>query len=103
MSIPANITAELAYLQGQVAAASPLANAPFATIKAMQLNAGNLVNDVQAALTAPSVLDTFAAPLDAPSIVAGFQDVVTAAEDQSKLSLMRGVVGRVASNLDQLV
>ncbi len=102
MSIPANITAEATALRAQVAANQPLANASSATKTAMQLNAGNLVADVQAALTAKTVLDTFTAPVDAASIITGFQAVVQAGEDSSDLSLMRGVVGRVASNLDQL-
>lgn len=113
--IPSNITTELASLQAQVKAATPLNNAPFATVKAMQLNAANLVNDVQFALTTitliPNIvlttesllLDTWVPPPDPISMVAGFNAVVTAADDQSDLSLMRGVVGRVASNLDQLV
>jgi hypothetical protein len=103
MSIPANITTELAFLQAQVKAATPLANAPFTTIKAMQLNAGNLVADIQTALTAKSTLDTFAAPVDPISMINGFQLVVTAGQDQNKLSLLRGVSGRVAANLNQLV
>jgi hypothetical protein len=103
MSIPANITSELTFLENQVTAAKPLANAPYATVKAMQLNAGNLVNDIQTALTATSTLDTWVAPIDAPTMVTGFDAIVTAAQDQSTLSLMRGVVGRAASNLDQLV
>lgn len=103
MSIPVNITTELTDLQAQVAAATPLDAAPFSTIKALQLNAGNLVADIQTALTASSTLDTWTAPIDAPSIISGFQLVVTAAEDQNTLSLMRGVVGRAASNLNELV
>ena len=85
-----------------MAAATPINNAPFATIKAMQLNAGNLVNDIQTALTATNTLDTWVAPVDPKSIVSGFDAVVCAAVDQNNLSFSRGVVGRVASNLDQL-
>jgi hypothetical protein len=103
MSIPQNIQNELVFLEAQVAAASPLQAAPFSTIRAIQLNAGNLVNDVQSALTASSVLDTWTPPVDAPSIIAGFQVVATAGNDQAALSLMRGLVGRAAANLDQLV
>lgn len=103
MTIPANVTMELASLQAQVAAATPLNNASFATIRALQLNAGNLVSDIQSELTETSTLDTFVAPVDPISIVAGFNAVVTEGQDQNKLSLMRGIVGRVASNLDQLV
>ena len=103
MTLLANIQTELATLQAQVTAATPLANAPFAAVKAMQLNAGNLVNDIQTALTTVSVLDTWVAPVDPISMVNGFNLEVTASIDQNNLSLMRGVVGRVASNLDQLV
>jgi hypothetical protein len=115
MTIPVNITTELTSLQAQVAAATPLNNAPFSTIKAMQLNAGNLVNDIQTALTTTTLipnivlttdavlLDTWIPPPDPISMVTGFNAVVTAGDNQSSLSLMRGVVGRAASNLDQLV
>ena len=103
MSIPSNVATEWASLQAQVAAASPLANAPFPTIRALQLNAGNLVADVQTALTASSLLDTWSPTIDPGVIISGFAGVVTAAQDQSNLALMRGVAGRVASNLDQLV
>lgn len=102
MSIPSNITTELTDLEAQVQAASPLASASYATVKAMQLNAGNLVNDIQTALTATNVLDTWAAPIDPISIIAGFQTVATAGDDQSNLALMRGVVGRATANLEQL-
>ncbi|MBR0693683.1 hypothetical protein [Bradyrhizobium lablabi] len=102
MSIPANIATEIGSLQQQVAEAVPLAQASHATVTALQLNAGNLVNDIQSALTATSTLDTWVPPVDAPSMVIGFDAVVTAAEDQANLSLMRGVVGRVSANLNQL-
>ena len=104
MSIPANITAELASLQAQVTAASPLRSASFATVKALQLNAANLVADVQAALIAPdNTLDTYVATADPVAIISGVLGLLDAALDQSNLALMRGVTGRVASNLDQLV
>jgi hypothetical protein len=115
MSISSKITTELLSLQAQVTAAVPLNNAPFATIKALQLNAGNLVNDVQSALTTTTLipnivlttdtvlLDTWIPPPDPISMVTGFNAVVVAGQNQNKLSLLRGVAGRVASNLDQLV
>lgn len=103
MSIPSNIVTEWDSLQAQVAAAQPLANASFPTIRALQLNAGNLVNDVQTALIAPTLLDTWTPGVDAPSIVSGFEAVVTASQDQGNLALRRGLAGRAASNLNQLV
>lgn len=102
MSIPANITSEMAFLQAQVNAASPLNAAPRATIAAIKLNAAKLVNDVQAALVAANTLDTWTAPVDAGAIISGVLSVSQVAQDQNKLALMRGIVGRVASNVDQI-
>jgi hypothetical protein len=102
MTIATSITTALQGLIKQVAAAKPMANASQATRTAIKLNAGNLVASIQSALTASSLLDTWTAPADAPTMVAGIQQVVTAAQDQNNLCLMRGTVGRAASNLDQL-
>jgi hypothetical protein len=101
--ISAEIRAELASLQTQVSAAKPLRNATRATIQALQLNATQLVADVEAALVAPgNMLDTWTAPADPAVIISGIADILTAAQDQSALSLMRGVIGRATSNLEQL-
>ncbi|WP_439398724.1 hypothetical protein ACRQ5Q_15185 [Bradyrhizobium sp. PMVTL-01] len=102
MTISSKISDALASLQSQVGAANPLNKASSATIAALKLNAAQLVDDVQTELVAKSLLDTWVAPSDAQSITSGFLDVLTAAEDQSTLSYLRGVTGRVASNLDQL-
>jgi hypothetical protein len=102
MTIAASITSELTSLQLQVQAASPLAQAPRATLIAIKLNAAQLVGDLQAALDAPSPLDSFAAPTDPASIAAGVLSVAEVASDQSSLSLMRGVAGRAASNINQI-
>lgn len=102
MTIPSNITAELQNLQAQVSAATPLQNAPIAQIKAMQLNAAQLVSDIQSALTTDTLLDTWVTPLDPLAIANGFNSVVVDGQDQNTLSLVRGVVGRATSNLDQL-
>ena len=103
MSISVDIVTELTVLEAQVAAAVPLSAQPFSAITAMQLNAQNLVNDIQAAIDAPNLLDTWTAPIDGASIVSGFLDVVTVSIDQQNLAMMRGVVGRASKNLDQLV
>ena len=102
MAISPTITREFTSLQAQVTAASPLANASHATVVALQLNAGTLVSTIQSALTTDTLLDTWTAPVDPGAIVTGFLGVVSDGSDQQKLSLMRGVSGRVASNLDQL-
>jgi hypothetical protein len=103
MTIPANITAELASLKAQVSAASPLTSAPIATITAIQLNTDNLRSDIDTALTTTSILDTWVAPVDPISIINGVESLLTAAQDQGNLSLIRGVVGRVEHNIDGLV
>lgn len=103
MTIPANISSELIFLQKQVLAAGKLENAPFSTVKAIQLNAANLVADIQTTLTSASDIDTWTAPADQPGIVSGFLKVAVEATDQNTLSLMRGIVGRSLSNLNQIV
>ncbi|WP_024517078.1 hypothetical protein [Bradyrhizobium sp. Tv2a-2] len=103
MSIPSNIINELTSLQKQVVAAKPLQQASRATIVALQLNAAQLVSDIETALTAPNnLLDTWSASIDPGAIVSGLLSVVSTAQDQSTLSFMRGVTGRAASNLNQL-
>lgn len=101
--IPASITTALVSIEAQVVAASPLANAPRSTITALQLNAQALTASVQSALVAsPSLLDTWIAPPDPQVMVNGVLNLLSIAIDQSNLSLMRGLVGRATSNLDQL-
>lgn len=116
MPIPSSILIELADLQAGVTAATPLISASDVTIEALQLNAEQLVSDVQTTLVAVSVvtgtnqvsttdgsiLDGWTAPVDPISMVSGLLTVDDAATDQSSLSLMRGVVGRVSINLNQI-
>lgn len=113
MTIPAKITAELTSLEVQIAAASPLINAPHSTLVAIQLNAVNLTADIQKALTTTTLsniipstdstlLDGWVPPVDAVTIVAGVLKILTAATNQQQLSLLRGVVGRATSNLVQI-
>lgn len=101
--IPANIIIELTSIIDQVNAAEPLANASRATIIALQLNGSKIVSDIQTALVAPNnTLDVWVAPVDPAGIIQGVLGLVTAATDQSNLSLMRGTAGRATSNLDQM-
>lgn len=102
MAIPANIAAEIASLQAQVVAAAPIASAGHATVVAIKLNAGQIVSDLQAVLIASNMLDGWTAPKDAPSIVAAINGIVQTAVDQGDVSLKRGLIGRVTSNLDQI-
>jgi hypothetical protein len=104
VTIPANITSELAALQQQTAAAQPLASASRPTITAIQLNAGQLLSDIDVALLAAAgSLDTWTPPTDPDAIVAGILGLLESADDQAGLCNMEGYVGRAAKNLDQLV
>lgn len=113
MTIPSNITIELANLEAQVALASPLAKTPHSNLVAMQLNAANLTADIQTALTTtvlsnliPStdstLLDGWVPPADAVTITVGVLNILTASQNQEQLSLLRGIVGRATSNLNQI-
>lgn len=113
MTIPANITAELASLEAQVKAASPLINTPHSNLVAIQLNAVNLLSDIQTALTTTTLsniipstdstlLDGWVPPADAATIISGVLNILTASQNQENLSLLRGVVGRASSNLAQV-
>jgi len=98
-----NISTALLYLQSEVAAAVPLNTATSASIRQMQMDAANLLDSIQTTLTTPGVLDNWTAPTDAASIISGFLNVMSACDDQQRLALMRGIIGRATSNLDQLV
>lgn len=111
--IPFNITTELASLEAQVAAATPLINTPHSNLVAIQLNAVNLTADIQTALTTTTLsniipytdstaLDGWEPPTDAGMIIKDFLIVVESAKNQQQLSLLRGVVGRATSNLVQI-
>ena len=103
MTIPTTITSELAVLQAQVTAASPLSSASSPTLTAIKLNAEQLVSDINSALaTAAGALDTWTSPTDPNAIVSGVLGLLSNAEDQAKLSNMAGFVGRSNKNLDQL-
>jgi hypothetical protein len=103
VSIPANIFSEWENLQAQVAAAAPLNTASRATVVAMQLNAAQLVNDVEnAEHSLAGALDTYTSGVDPVLIIQGVLGVYENAVDVANLAQMRGIAGRVASNLDQL-
>lgn len=113
-AISAAIFAALSSLQAQVIAAGVLEAAPRSTVIALQLNAANLVTMVQQALvggavtatgastTTGVVLDTPITDTDAVAIINDVLNVAQVSYDQRDLALMRGLVGRVASNLNQL-
>lgn len=102
--IPANIAMELASLQAQVTAAAPLADASQPTIVAIQLNAAQLLSDIDTAITAAAgELDSWTPPADPQDILAGILGLVVSATDQATLVNVEGYVGRAVKNLDQIV
>jgi hypothetical protein len=69
----------------------------------LQINAASLVSDVDAALAgAAGALDAFAAPSDPVAIASGLSGLLTASQNQTDLADLRGLAGRVASNLSQV-
>jgi hypothetical protein len=113
MSVPANIVTELQFLQAQVAAVGDLRTAEVATVTAMELNATNLLLDIDTALATAAGstrditgafinLDTWLPPIDVGLIVSDIQILLVCAQDQTTLSTMRGVVGRASVMLNNL-
>lgn len=112
--IPSSITTALDSLQTQVNAALPLESASRPTIQALQLNAQTLVAAIDAAIASAATLstsgtiglvatlDNWTGPIDPEGMISGVKAMLVSATDQWALAVMRGLVGRVASNLDQL-
>ena len=97
------LQAQIAAMQAAFAAASPIEQAPRAAVTALQINAAQLVSGVDAALAgAAGALDTFAAPVLAADMATGLTGLLTASQNQTDLADLRGLAGRVASNLDQI-
>jgi hypothetical protein len=103
MAIGAALQSEIAALNAAFSAASPIPQAPRASITALQINAATFVSQVDSALAgAAGALDTFAAPTAPEAMAAGVVGLLTASQNQTDLANLRGLAGRVASNLDQL-
>lgn len=104
MSIPQKIIDEIAALQLQVLAAAPLTAAPFATLKAIQLNTQKLETDTTLAVNdAAGLLDTWVAPRDTPGIIAGFLARESEANDQWHLDDMLDVISRTLINVNIVI
>ena len=98
------IQAELENLQAQVTAASPLTSASPPTLLAIQLNAAQLLANINTAITnGVGQLDVWIAPVDPEQIIDGVLELKWQATNQSHLVLMEGYVARSNLNLDQLV
>lgn len=104
MTIPAKIIADLNSLEAQVEAADPIEAAPFATIKAIQLNVRSLETDTTLALTnAAGLLDSWVAPNNEPGIIAGVLARIGEAIDQWRLNDMLMVISRAHLNIDLVI
>jgi len=105
MAISQQIVNEFTYIQAQINAAIPLSAATHATKTALQLNATQLVSDCeQAQGTLAGALDTYIwTPGDDPAaITKAVQGLNQNAADEANICLLRGLAGRMASNLNQL-
>jgi len=104
MTVPAIITTALASLEAQVKAATPLDAASPPTILALQLNAQALTRQLEGAqYTAAGQLDTWTDTSAAPEMmIQGAINAFNSANDEAAITELRGIVGRVTSNLDQL-
>ena len=102
MPIPANIIADLQDLSAEYAAAAPLTIAASTTIQALAIEAASVVSDLDAAIPAAAgALDGFAPTGKAPAIATAVLGLLDASTTQSSLTDIRGIVGRMASNLNQ--
>jgi hypothetical protein len=105
MTIPQSIVTQFTDIQAQINAALPLTAASHATVVALQLNAVNLVNDCeQAQGTLAGALDTYVwtAGDDPGVITSAIQGLNMNGSDEANICLLRGLAGRMASNLNQL-
>lgn len=103
MSVPQKILGEVQFLSNQINSSQPLTSQPKSLVTAMQLNAANLVKDIDAAQgDAIGQLDTWVQPGDPFALISSLQGLGISATDQLSIFDTRSFVGRLASNLDQL-
>ena len=103
MTIPSSITTALTSLEAQVLAATPLNKASSPTILALQLNSQALTDQIETAqYTLAGQIDTWVAPADPEGMISGALQIYNSAVDEASISELRGVLGRVTANLDQL-
>ena len=100
MPVPAAIITEVMALNTALTAAGDLDNADQATLAALTNSAISLTNDTDAALAgAAGALDTGISDIMAPAIVNDFLSLVDAGGTQLAMADLRGVAGRMATNL----
>lgn len=102
MTIPASILGDLEALNTAYVAAAPLANATPQTIQLLALQADAVVADLDAAVgPAAGGLDAFVAPVMPAPLANAVLAVLDESTTQCALTDIRGVIGRLASNLAQ--
>lgn len=100
MTVSAQITAEVAALNSAFLAIGTIETASTGSVTALANQAEQLVNDVETDLVGVQpLLDTFMPPVMPPALVQQVLDAETVAETQLSLADLRGVSGRIASNL----
>src|SRR6185437_906501 len=100
MTVPASMAAEVSALNAAFVAIGSIETATQGSVTALANQAAQLVNDVEADLTGVQpLLDTFMPPLMAPALTQQLLDAQTDAQTQLSLADLRGVSGRIASNL----
>ena len=105
MAIPVTITNQLADLQTAFDAASPIDTAATRSqILGLQFRAAQLVAACDATLPAAAgALDTATVPDMPTDMVKTVLALLQSAQDQTVLAEVRGLIGRAASNLDQVM
>ena len=104
MPIPAQITTDLNNLSTAFNAATPVATAGKVVVIGLQQQADALVSEIDASENLlNAAIDGFVEPTNLPSVAAAVVNHLQNVVDQSNLAEMRGLVGRVASNLNQVV
>lgn len=101
MSSSAAVRASLAGLQAAFAAAEPLAQAPPLVYAGVRDKARDLVATLDAAVHASdAVIDAFTLPVSIPAMPAALLALHQQCAAESTLCNLRGVIGRVRTNIN---
>ena len=98
--IPAAITQGVSNLNASIAALGPYLSAQTAVRRALYQQAATLASSVDSALAgATGSLDSFSGLPTPQETAAGLLGIETSAQDQTSLSDLRGVIGRMVINI----
>lgn len=102
--IPTAISNALNALSTNFGIADPLNSAGKAAVTSLQSQAENLVSAIDASNTSMSPsIDGFVQPANIASLPGALLGLQQSVIDQSNLSQMRGFIGRVVYNLNQVI